>query len=128
MHYPREKNPFNSKTISGEAKGSFSGKIEDEKRIEKKEVKNEESKVEKKLKGDSRFNCHYCNRANNMANDCMLRKREERKNSVKDEAYYSDRLEEVRARTKGVSLVAKGEDDEEGTYQIWSSGSNDEEM
>ncbi|XP_023757104.2 uncharacterized protein LOC111905646 [Lactuca sativa] len=40
----------------------------------------------------------------------------------------SERLEEVRAKAKNLSLVAKGEhQDEDGTYQIWSSGSNDEE-
>ena len=39
-----------------------------------------------------------------------------------------ERLEEFRANTKGVSLVAKGSGEEDGTYQIWSSTSNDEEM
>ena len=35
----------------------------------------------------------------------------------------------VCAKAKNLSLVAKGEnEDEECTYQIWSSGSDDEEM
>ena len=34
----------------------------------------------------------------------------------------------VRSKAKGMSLVAKGVDEEDGTYQIWSSGSDDEEM
>ena len=74
--------------------------------MEKKEVKAKDTKVEKKIKGDSGFDCHYCNRANHTANYCMLRKRDEKKNKVKDEAYYVERLEEVRAKMKGMSLVA----------------------
>ncbi|XP_023748037.1 uncharacterized protein LOC111896263 [Lactuca sativa] len=62
---------------------------------ENKEVKSDEVKVKKKLKGDSGVDCHYCNGANHMANDCMLRKRDEKKNKVKDEAYYVEILEEV---------------------------------
>ena len=91
------KNPFNAMSRVGESKGSFFGKVNEEKKIDKKELKNEESKVEKNLKGDSRLDCHYCNRVNHMANYCMLRKKDEKKNRVKDEAYYSERLEEVRA-------------------------------
>ena len=51
----------------------------------------------------------------------MLRKRDEKKNKVKYEAYYMERLEEVREKAKGLSLVAKGADEEDGTYQILSS-------
>ena len=58
----------------------------------------------------------------------MLRKKDDRNNKVKDEAYYVEKLEEVRAKAKGLSLVARGEAEEDGTYQIWSSGSDDEEM
>ena len=98
------------------------------KKIEKKEVKVAEEKREKKLKGDSGVDCHYCNGANHLANDCMLRKKDEKKNKVKDEAYYTESQEEVRAKAKGMYLVAKGEQKEDGTYQIWSSGSDDDEM
>ena len=73
------------------------------------------------MKGDYGIDCHYCNGANHLANECMLRKKEEKKNKVKDEAYHMERLEEVRAKAKGISLVAKGEQEEDGTYQIWSS-------
>lgn len=51
-------------------------------------------------------------------NDCMLRKRDEKKNMVKDEAYYMERLEEVRPKTKTMALVTKGSGEEDGTYQI----------
>ncbi|XP_052621484.1 uncharacterized protein LOC128127138 [Lactuca sativa] len=98
--------------------------------MEKAEEKPKDAKEVKKLKGDSGIYCHYCNGANHFAADCMLRKKEEKKEKIKDEAYYSEKIEEIRAKTKGVSLVAKGETDDEksGTYQIWSSGSDDEEM
>lgn len=58
----------------------------------------------------------------------MLRKKEEKNERVKDEAYYAEKLEEVRSRAKGVSLIVRGDDEEEGTYQIWSFGSDDDEM
>lgn len=107
-----QKKPFSPKSRAGEVKGSFSKKINEEKKIEKKEIKGEEAKVEKKSKGDSGIDCHYCNGVNHMENDCMLRKRDENKNRVKDEAYYLERLKEVREKTKGVSLVVKGEDED----------------
>lgn len=47
---------------------------------------------------------------------------------MKDEAYYVMTLEEVCSKKKNLSLVAKGHDDEDETYQIWSHGSDDEEM
>ena len=83
-----------------------------EKKFEKKDVKGKQSKQEKKLKGDLGVDCHYYNDTNHMMIECMLRKKEEKKNRVKDEAYYTERLEEVRAKTKGLPLVAKGEDED----------------
>ena len=55
------------------------------------------------------MDCHYCNGPNHLANDCMLRKRDEKKNNTKDEAYYVEKLEELCAKTKNLSLVAHGE-------------------
>ncbi|XP_052622677.1 uncharacterized protein LOC111903599 [Lactuca sativa] len=89
-----------------------------------------EFKGEKKLKGDSSIDCLYCNGAKHFAVNCMLRKKEEKKNRNKDETYYVEKLEEVREKAKGLSLVARreSEDEESGTYQIWSFGSDVEEM
>ena len=85
------KKPFNAKPRATEVKGNFSGKtMSEEKKVEKKEVKAEDAKLEKKLKGDLGFGCHYYNGVNNMENDCMLKKRDEQKNRVKDEAYYAE--------------------------------------
>ena len=122
------KKPFNARSKSSEVSGSSTGKAgSDEKRVKKKEVRAEEEKKEKKLKDDVGFDCHYWNGENQMASDCMLHKRDEKKNKLKDEAYYVERLEEVHAKAKGLSLVAKGMYEDESTYQIWSSGSDDEE-
>lgn len=52
-----------------------------------------EKKSEVKLKGDSDYNCNYCNGHNHLAKYCKLRKMEEKKDKVKDEAYYAKRLE-----------------------------------
>lgn len=97
-------------------------------RKKKKESNIVVEKIAKKLKEDFGFDCNYCNGANHLAVDCMLRKRQEKKERDKYEAYYVERLEEVRAETKGLSLVVKGGVEGDGTYQIWSSGSNDQEM
>lgn len=57
----------------------------------------------------------------------MLKKRDENQEKVMDEAYYSMKLEQVKSMTKSLSLMVRGEDVNEGTYQIWSSCSDDEE-
>ncbi|XP_052626952.1 uncharacterized protein LOC128133522 [Lactuca sativa] len=111
--------PFDPKGKPNDAKSGFI-KVggEEKKKLGKVEEKQKDAKAEKKLKGDFGINCHYYNGANHFAVDCMLRKKEEKKSKIKDEAYYSEKLEEVRAKAKGLSLVAKGESDEEesGTY------------
>ncbi|KAL7592770.1 hypothetical protein Lser_V15G32250 [Lactuca serriola] len=125
------KKPFNTKGKNSDAKNVVTRTGgEERKKMEKIDEKQKNANEEKKLKGDSGIYCHYCNGANHFAADCMLRKKEEKKEKVKDEAYYSEKIEELRAKTKGVSLVAKGEtaEEESGTYQIWSFGSDDEEM
>lgn len=116
------KKPFNPKGKQSEMKGNLTKSGVEEKRkfvkTEKNDDKVKEFKAEKKLKGDSGIDCHYYNGANHFAIDCMLRKKEEKKNRVKDEAYYATKLEEVRAKTKKLSFVARGEveDEESGTY------------
>ena len=96
-----------------EVKGSFINKSvgEEKKKFEKSDVNATEVKVEKKPKGNSRIDCHYYNGANHLANDCMLRNKEEKKNKVKDKAYYVEKLEEVRIKAKNLPLVARGECD-----------------
>lgn len=58
----------------------------------------------------------------------MLRKQEEMKEKVKEEAYYEMKIEECHAKSKNLSLDAKDSNDGDGTYQIWSSGSDKKEM
>ncbi|KAL7618630.1 hypothetical protein Lser_V15G03678 [Lactuca serriola] len=114
------KKPFNLKAKSSKIKGNFliknvgeEKKREEKKKEEKQDSKAIEGKSEKKLKGDTGIDCHYCNGANHIASDCMLRKKDERKMKVKDEAYYAEKLEEVRTKAKNLSLVAEGTDEEE---------------
>ena len=38
------------------------------------------------------------------------------------------KFEELQAKSKSLSFVARNSSEEEGTYQIWSSRSDDEEM
>ena len=58
----------------------------------------------------------------------MLKKKEEKHEKLKDVAYYALKIEELRAKLKNLSLVGKGLDEDEDTYQMFSYGSNDEEM
>lgn len=58
----------------------------------------------------------------------MLRKKEEKKEKVKDEAYYAKMLQEVHAQRKNIFLIAIACDGRDDTYQLWSSESNHEEM
>lgn len=88
------------------------------KSVEIVEKKEDEKKIEKKLKGDFSYNCNYYNGHNHLAKDYMLRNQEEKKEKVKDEVYYSMKIEELRSKSKNISLVAKGADDDEGAYQI----------
>ena len=107
-----------NKVKPGDAKASFVNKFvgQEKKKFEKNDVKETEAKSEKKLNGDSGIDCHYYNGEKYLANDCMLRKKEEKKNRVKDEAYYVEKLEEVQTKAKGMSLVARGESEEDGMY------------
>lgn len=50
----------------------------------KKESKNVVEKAEKKFKGDFGFECKYFNGATHFAVDCMLRKKVEKKERIKD--------------------------------------------
>ncbi|KAI3791004.1 hypothetical protein L2E82_04512 [Cichorium intybus] len=85
-----------------------------------------EKSEEKKISGDSGYDCNYCHGKNHFAKDCMLRKQNEKKPQVKDEAYYTRKMEEVRVRTKDLALMAA--DDRQGSYQVWSSDSDDDEV
>ncbi|KAI3494513.1 hypothetical protein L1887_40762 [Cichorium endivia] len=85
-----------------------------------------EKSEEKKISGDSGYDCNYCHGKNHFAKDCMLRKQNEKKPQVKDEAYYARKMEEVRVKTKDLALMAA--DDRQGSYQVWSSDSDDEEV
>lgn len=79
------KKPFNGKLKNGyESKGmSMSDKgVKDVAKVEKKdEEKSSEKKKEMKLKGDFGYNCNYCNGYNHLVKYCMLRKKEEKKES-----------------------------------------------
>ena len=57
----------------------------------------------------------------------MLKRKKERENVTKDEAYYVEKLENFRnLQVKGTNLLVAREEDE--GMEIWSSGSDDEEM
>ncbi|KAI3493173.1 hypothetical protein L1887_42163 [Cichorium endivia] len=85
-----------------------------------------EKSEDKQISGDSGYDCNYCHGKNHFAKDCMLRKQNEKKPQVKDEAYYARKLEEARVKTKDLALMAA--DDRQGSYQVWSSDSDDEEV
>lgn len=58
----------------------------------------------------------------------MLKKKEGKQDKLKDEEYYTTKIEELKEKSKKLSLVEKGVYEDESTYQIWSYISDDEEM
>lgn len=85
------------------------------------------SDEKKELTGDCGYDCNYCNGKNHLAKDCMLKRKKDRENVTKDEEYYVEKLANFRnLNVKGTNLLV-ARDDEEG-MEIWSSGSEDEEM
>ena len=116
-------NKFDSKRNFGS--GSNYRKREEE----EKEKKGEEEK-EKKLLGDSGYDCHYCNGKNHLAKDCVLRRKQEKEDVVKDEAYYAQKIANLKLKkpTGNAMIVETVHSDSEGNMEVWSSGSDDEEM
>lgn len=118
--------PISVNFNNNSAKNSLSYSSFGQKSVEKVEEKKEEKKLEKKMKEDSGYSYNYCIGRTHLARDCMLRKKEEKNGKVKDETYYAITIEELRAMSKNLFLVAKDSNDDDGTYQIWSSGFDDE--
>ncbi|KAL4564910.1 hypothetical protein LXL04_028986 [Taraxacum kok-saghyz] len=116
-------NKFESKRNFGGGSG-YKKKEEDEK-----EKRGEEEK-EKKLLGDSGYDCHYCNGKNHLAKDCVLRRKQEKVEVVKDEAYYTQKIANLKIKkpTGNAMIVETVHSDSEGNMEVWSSGSDDEEM
>ncbi|KAI3508867.1 hypothetical protein L1887_23887 [Cichorium endivia] len=92
--------------------------------------KKTKSEEEKKLLRDSDYDCHYCHGKNHFAKECLLRKQNEKKEQVKDEAYYAQKIEEPRKKdtsnAKPTFMVQ--EDDEDGAVEVWSTDLEDEEL
>ena len=61
------------------------------------EKKSEEEK-EKKLVGDLGYDCHYCNGKNHLAKDCVLRRKQENEEKVKDETYYVQKIANLKIK------------------------------
>lgn len=91
---------------------------------------NDEEKKEKKLLGDSGYNCNYYHGNNHFAKEYMLRKQNGKKENVKDEAYYAQKIEELRKKNSlAVKLVLIVEEEsDEGRVEVWSIDSKDDEV
>ena len=78
--------------------------------------------------GDFGYDCNYCHGKNHFAKEYMLRKMHEKKENVKDEAYYTQKIEGLRnSKSTGKELIVE-EDDDDGRVQVWSTDSEDEEV
>ncbi|KAL7603227.1 uncharacterized protein LOC111890346 [Lactuca sativa] len=94
----------------------------------------EEDKKEKKVAGDSRYDCNYCHGKNHLAKDCMLRRTNEKEEGEDDEAYHLRKLEEIKQKKKDdnvmpVLVVHENNDENEcGGVEVWSTDSKDEEV
>ena len=113
-----------------EAKKSFGGSLGYKKRSEEEKERKSEEEKEKKLVGDSGYDGHYCNGKNHLAKDCVLRRKQENEEKVKDEAYYAQKIANLKIKkpATNVLVVENVNSDSEGNMEVWSSGSDDEEM
>ena len=65
-----------------------------------------------------------------MAKDCVLQRKQGKEEKIKDEAYYAQKIANLKIN-KPVShtmIVENVNSDSEGNMEVWSSGSDDEEM
>lgn len=92
----------------------------------------DEDKQEKKLLGDSGYECNYCHGKNHFAKECILRRISEKKEEEKDEYYYLQKIENLRKKTSTdnvkPALIVPEEVDEFGHVEVWSTDSEDEEV
>ncbi|KAI3496474.1 hypothetical protein L1887_38838 [Cichorium endivia] len=84
---------------------------------------------EKRLLGDSGYDCHYCKGKNHFIKDFLLRKQTE-KEQVKDEAYYAKKIADLKKEDASIikSAFVVQEDNEYGVVEVWSTDSDDEEV
>lgn len=93
---------FYKKPIGGNFKNSSFKKSSSNFGVQQKSVEKVEEKKEKKLIGDFGYNCNNYNGKNHLARDCMLKKQEEKKDKVKEESYYTMKIEEVQTKSKNL--------------------------
>ncbi|XP_023742939.1 uncharacterized protein LOC111891079 [Lactuca sativa] len=92
----------------------------------------EKTKKEKKFVGESGYYCNYFHGKNHLANECMLRRMNEKKEEEDDEAYLLIKLEEIKKK-KSVddvkpALTVQEQDDEFGRVEVWATDSEDGEV
>ncbi|XP_023748475.1 uncharacterized protein LOC111896725 [Lactuca sativa] len=81
-----------------------------------KNSQSDEEKMEKKVLGDSGYDCNYCHGKNHFPKECMLRRMNEKKESEKDDAYYPQKIKVLRKRStsnaKSMLIVQEGSDED----------------
>ncbi|XP_052620892.1 uncharacterized protein LOC111877473 [Lactuca sativa] len=96
----------------------------------KNNFRNDDEKKEKKLLGDSRYDCNYCDGKNHFAKECMLRKQNVKSVKENDKVYYVQKIEELRkknASNANPALVVQEGSDDDGRVEVWSTDSEDDE-
>ncbi|XP_052627489.1 uncharacterized protein LOC128134106 [Lactuca sativa] len=112
--------------------GSYS--FEKTKEENKNTTQKDDEEKERKLVGDSGYECNYCHGKNHFVKDCMLRKMSKKREGEDDKEYYMRILEEIKIKkSTNVSmnaLIVKEHviDDEFGGVEVWSTDSEDEEV
>ncbi|KAI3510079.1 hypothetical protein L1887_25606 [Cichorium endivia] len=87
-------------------------------------------KSREKVIGDSCYNCHYCKGKNHFAKDCLLGKQNEKKEQVKNKAYYAQKIKDLKKKEASIAkpTFVVQEVDENGIVEVWSMDSEDEEV
>ena len=80
--------------------------------------------------GDSGYDCDNCHGKNYLAQECLLRRLNEKKEGEDDEAYHLRKLEEIKKKKKNndntmpTLIVQENKDEDEfGRVEVWSTDS-----
>ena len=84
--------------------------------------------------GDTDYDCNYCHGKNHLAKECMLQRLNEKKEGEDDEAYYMQKLEQIKKKkntNKSMNdlIMQKNDDENEfGGVEVWSTDSEDDDV
>ena len=76
------------------------------------------------------YDYNYCHENNYFSKECMLHKLNEKKENVKEEAYYTQKIEELWKKNASAAkaILMVQDDSDDGQVEVWSIESEVEEV